>query len=912
MKKFITLFIFLSSLFSFSQRETDNWYFGDKAGLHFNKGRLDILNDSKMNVINGSSSISDNQGNLLFYTNGQTVWNKKHQIMEDGEGLAGELDNSQSSIIIPKPNSNSTYYIFTTRKTKSEIPLIFPGIYYSEVEFSTTHPNGKVINKKQRLSNSYSQKITAVHHKNGKDIWVVTYGSKVYQGINNLFLAFKITEFGIDLPIKTELNEIESLIGEMKASPDGSKIVLSTNLNLFLYNFNNTTGSLSKFKYLTLLINFTEGFSSFGVSFSPNSKILYYPSYKSTSAESSYNIMQLELSHPDVNYRGSSIFKSPPTRNNASIQLGSDGKIYVAQVITTTTYDDQSNSFVIKHFATENISVIREPNKLGTNCNYRHDAINLENGFSYRGLPNFIQSYFRNRIVTENKCVSDVFDFSLDAYKTITDATWDFGDGNTATGLATNHQYTAPGSYMVTANVTINSNIIPFYKEIIVYPLPTVIPNQKLIQCDANNDGVDYFDLNDINNKVVTNTSDKSFIFFKNITDAQNNTNKISNPEIFQNESNPQELFVKVISDKSCSNITNFFIESMFVKLGDISNNYICDSSDQINGDLKGTFNLENIQLKIKNDFNLNNFETVRFFPSLIDAQTTSNLIDVFTPFTTPTTTVYVRVDTSLGCGGIEPMQLIVNPVPKITINNAYTLCFKPNLHTPIILDGDISNDRFEWRNEAGNVINTNREFTLTKTGNYSLTVYKTENGIECSNYKEFSATNLDSPSFNQIIVDTETTNNTIFVSVNGNSNYEFSLDNITFFNNGLSHTFNNVTPGVQTVYVNDINNCEPPVKIDVSVIGFLKFFTPNDDNINDFWTIKGASNQFFKNIKVSIFDRFGKVLYTLNNNNIEQGWNGTFNGKKLPSNDYWYHAKLIDLNDKKIEEKGHFSIRKN
>lgn len=79
-----------------------------------------------------------------------------------------ESEASQPSIIIPKPNSNSIYYVFTTRKTKTENPSLFPGIYFSEVEISNKYPLGKVTQKNIRLENSTAQRITAVHHKTEK------------------------------------------------------------------------------------------------------------------------------------------------------------------------------------------------------------------------------------------------------------------------------------------------------------------------------------------------------------------------------------------------------------------------------------------------------------------------------------------------------------------------------------------------------------------------------------------------------------------------------------------------------------------------------------------------------------------------------------------------------------------------
>ena len=194
--RFIVFIILLLSNGLYSQRQADNWYFGDKAGINFNQGNINILNNSELNTFAGSSSISDKNGNLVLYTNGQTVWNKNHQIMNNGNGLAGEPENTQPAIIIPKPNSTNTYYIFTTRKTEISSPLLYAGLYFSEIEFSSTYPLGRVKYKNMRISHSNAEKITAVHHKNGKDIWVISYGSSAYGGINDIFYATKITEVG--------------------------------------------------------------------------------------------------------------------------------------------------------------------------------------------------------------------------------------------------------------------------------------------------------------------------------------------------------------------------------------------------------------------------------------------------------------------------------------------------------------------------------------------------------------------------------------------------------------------------------------------------------------------------------------------------------------------------------------------
>lgn len=907
MKIKLLLLLILISINTFSQRETDHWYFGDKAGIHFNKENVDVLEDSQMTVLKGSSSISDNQGNLLFYTDGQTIWNKNHEIMINGEGINGELNNTQSSIIIPKPNSDSTFYVFTTRKTELSSPLVYPMIYHSEIEFSTSRPLGWVKYKNMPLIHSTANKITAVHHKNGKDVWVITYGSNAYEAENDIFYAIKVTEDGVERPFTTTQLEYvkyeNSYDGEMTISPDGSTIALYNDGLIRFFNFDSNTGILSKLKYVTIAEFGGAGYAAYGLTFSPDSKFLYY---SASYSGQTYNIMQLEVANTNESYRGTPVYSGPLDILQSSISLGTDGKIYIAQSTYENLYDINGYKIGYNLFPVQTLSIVHEPNKIGALANYEHEALNLKSGASYRGLPNFIQSYFRNRIVTKNECITDTFNFSLDSYNTISNAQWDFGDGNSASGLSSDHQYASEGNYLVTCTVTINGTDIPFYKEVTVYPLPVLTPDQKLIQCDVDNNGIDFFDLTDIGDKIVKDAFNKAYLFYKNSRDAENDENRIPNPKNFENESNPQELFVKVISEKGCGNITNFFIESKFVSLGTIDTYYTCDSSDNLNGDSIGYFDLRTKSTEIIDQFSLDSKNTIRFYPTLLDAQTTENQLPY--KLNTPSTTIYVRVDNELGCGGMEPINLVVNPTPKIELQDSYTICFNPNVN-PITLTADASNDLYEWRDSSDNIISTNKDFKLNAIGDFSLTVYKTENGITCTSFKEFTVNNPPAATIYYINVNTEDeANNIVDISLDGNSTYEFSLDNNTFFGNGTSHTFTHVTPGSRTIYIRDLNNCEPPVQTDVSVIGYRKFFTPNNDNKNDYWNVKGINSTFFKSVKIFIFDRYGKAVYQITDfNNL--GWDGTYNGKPLPSNDYWFQSEIIDNNDQLIKASGNFSL---
>jgi len=133
--------------------------------------------------------------------------------------------------------------------------------------------------------------------------------------------------------------------------------------------------------------------------------------------------------------------------------------------------------------------------------------------------------------------------------------------------------------------------------------------------------------------------------------------------------------------------------------------------------------------------------------------------------------------------------------------------------------------------------------------------------------------------------------NNSISVFVSGEGEYEYALDNI----NGPyqdSNVFEDVQPGLYTVYIRDKNNCGITEEV-VSVIGFPKFFTPNNDDNNDYWQVYGITNKFQANSSILIFDRYGKLLKELDP--LSPGWDGTYNGEKMPTSDYWFKVNLED-----------------
>lgn len=895
-KSNILLFILLCLLFSIKiigQNETNNWYFGNKAGLSFHNGTTTVLTNGAMNTPAGCSAISDVNGELLFYTNGESVWNKNHVLMTNGTGLAAEIYNTQTSIIIPKPNDPNTFYIFTTRiNPTTSAPLLTPGLYYSEIQFSSQNPLGAVTIKNVRLIPSTTERLTAIHHSESNTIRVIAFGrvSGTPNSLKDTFFVFNVNETGVLRPPTISSQEATtSDAGAMKISPNGKYVAVTDYIGgyIYIYDFNNNNITFNLNTIVNTRLSFGT-YSPYGLEFSQDSKNLYY-TVKTPSGSNylgKYFIESLDSFNEPIIIANSSHYKF------GSLQLARNGNIYMA------SYDELDPLTPLNQ-----IGVITYPESTGAESGFQPLAIRLNSGQSYKGLPNFIQSYFRNRIITKNVCVNVPFDFSLDAYAPIQSVNWEFGDGCTSTLLNPNHQYTIGGEYTVKATITINNSQVDLYKKVEAYALPSIDANQRLMQCDLDNDGISFFNLNTIDEKINNPDPENQLSFYKTLNDAQSDFDSIENPEVYENQTNPQELFVKIISPEGCETISNFFIETTFTELDGIANMYTCEDSDDIPDNGEGEFNLRTKQNEIRAQFGIANTSTLSFYANFQNAQTRIN--PLFQYHTATASTIWVRVDNpDSGCNGIGTIRLFVNPELPLNIEETYTIC-DPSLQSLISLDGNIANDRWEWRDGSGNIISTNRIFNLTEPGSFSVTVYKDQSGMECSREEEFTVLGITAPTFEDVIAgDYE-----IFVAIDGESQYEFSLDDTYYFGQGTSYTFSNVQPGIYNVYVRDINDCEPPIFTEVSFIGFPKYFTPNGDGFKDIWKIDGISPNFYSSVSIEIYDRYGKRLHTMNLQDNDLGWNGTLNGKVLNSTDYWFTATLVDLENNVTTENGHFSL---
>jgi len=137
-----------------------------------------------------------------------------------------------------------------------------------------------------------------------------------------------------------------------------------------------------------------------------------------------------------------------------------------------------------------------------------------------------------------------------------------------------------------------------------------------------------------------------------------------------------------------------------------------------------------------------------------------------------------------------------------------------------------------------------------------------------------------------------------------GDGNYEYAINGGEFQDDPI---FRDVPPGINTVVINDKNGCGTTEPIEFLVVGYPKFFTPNNDGVHDNWMVYGVEE--LVNPMVYIFDRFGKLLKQID---VNVGWDGTFNGRNMPSSDYWFRLEYERDNEGVMVAKSvrrHFSL---
>lgn len=460
LKYYLVLIIYVSGINAFSQNQTSKWCFGNFGGLDFMTSPPTTLTGVAIATNEGCSSIADAAGNLLFYTDGITVWNSSNAVMLNGTGLLGNSSTTQSGVIVKQPGNNNIFYVFTLGTGSG-----LNNLNYSIVDMSLAAGSGSVVSKNIFLNGSSTEKLTSVRHCNGTDVWVVTHDL----GSNN-FRIYLVTSAGVNpVAVVSSVGTVHNgFAGYLKASPQGLKLGVCIYNNVVndqfeLYDFDASSGIVSNPLVLASL--------SFpiGCEFSPDGSKFY------GTRESVNTLYQWDLCAGSNTAIIASQYTTATTQNQGlgALQVALNGKIYVARL------------------QQQSLGVINNPNVYGAGCNYVDLGQSIAPGICKYGLPNFITSLFQNSSTFSSTLTpliacglltcsaptvaSGGLTMCSGPQNTLTSYLWNFGDplsgaANTSTLANASHTYSTAGTYTVLLTIYGACGTTYVTKEISVYP----------------------------------------------------------------------------------------------------------------------------------------------------------------------------------------------------------------------------------------------------------------------------------------------------------------------------------------------------------------------------------------------------------------------------------------------------------
>ena len=445
------LFLSLFTLFlgqAQAQLQNSHWTFGNNCWVDFSGG---------VPVGNGASAIYSNEqcatvsnevtGQLLFYSDGQSVWDANHTVMPNGLNLFGGayLSSTQGPLIVPFPEDDSKYYLFTLDDLEYDIPQLDNGLRYTVVDMNQNNGLGDVdpLQKNVFLTDFLTEKMTVVRSEAIRGYWVI-----VHKRESKQFLAYKVDGCGVDpIPVisnvGTELLGANSnfdprmpFYGSMKANHAGDRIAMPIDNSKFIdfYSFDAASGNLLN----PITVEVTDNtpaspIRKYGCSFSPDGSMFYYTN--------NISVYQLKLTAYDsLSIATSHTLIATPANPTFQIEEGLDGKLYVAI----------GGSNVL--------DVINAPNS--TFCDYTSNALTT-NGLVLLGLPARVpERNFSSPPITmlPDSCWQSTTSFSINTGLSINQVSWSFGDpnsggSNTSTMSVPSHSFSNVGTYTVSALV---------------------------------------------------------------------------------------------------------------------------------------------------------------------------------------------------------------------------------------------------------------------------------------------------------------------------------------------------------------------------------------------------------------------------------------------------------------------------
>ncbi len=397
MKSILTL----SFLFAFNQNicqaqgENNNWLFGNAAHFSFESGSPEyVIGRPNMNTQEGSTSVSDTKGNLLFYSDGLAVYDRDDQIMPNGNGLLGNKSSTSSAVAVPFPGNPNKYYLFCVDYNLSEDNK---GLTYNVIDMSLNEGKGAVVLKNQLLVKPCDEKIAITRTCDSKGYWVL-----VHQAFSDRYLSYSISDTGLNLSpvismIKSNIGNRPE-IGYLKFSPSGRWLINACTLeeNLQIFNFDKRSGALSlaafdDYRYHRNNKPFAQTY--YGVAFSDNEKFLYVSTLEDG------EIFQYDMTRPIDQILQNRIMITKLEGFSGAMQLAPDKKIYVAN-----------------GYESSYLHCILYPNLPASSCNFKKHHLYLgSRAIANLGLPTMIETSIYYNNLGRDIIVHNTGNFKLDA-----------------------------------------------------------------------------------------------------------------------------------------------------------------------------------------------------------------------------------------------------------------------------------------------------------------------------------------------------------------------------------------------------------------------------------------------------------------------------------------------------------------
>ena len=464
-----------------------------------------------------------------------------------------------------------------------------------------------------------------------------------------------------------------------------------------------------------------------------------------------------------------------------------------------------------------------------------------------------------DRLISTNNPLCEGSTLTLDA--TVSGATYQwYQNGNILTGeTSATYTVTSEGRY----EVNISSSSCNLRGSITIeYIEKAKVAPKTFTNCDTNFDGNIPIKLDDLNATIITNYKPEFVVkYYQNLTDATlSNTNTLPNNWSYNTDTT---IYVRVENGVCAPEI-----QPIEFKLGTTLNLLtneatppsICDDDFD---------DIKSVNLKtFESFFTTDNSVSITYFNSENDAKNNVNPISS-TQNITSRGTYFLRFEKVNSCPNWAKVTVnIKTPKASTTLQNK-TIC----KNTTTVVDAGTGFTYYKWSNGT--------EGATLQTATYGVGTHSVEltstNG--CVYKQSFTISEAVDPVIDSVIEQ----GNSITVNVSGGTApYEYSLDQINW---QKSNFFDNLRRGVQKVYVRDANICTP-IEYEFSIINLINAITPNGDGIND--VLDYSDLRVKKDVKISIFDRFGKKVYS-SEKQSNYIWNGTENGRSIITGTYWY-----------------------